>query len=238
MTALAPMLVRTAAALLLIAGTPLMAQETPAATPATGTTSPETAPQSPVAAPAVPAAAPVPAPIPAPATTRIAIQTSMGTIVLALEKQRAPVTTAYFLKYVDQKRLDGTTFYRANKLDPEGKYGLIQGGVLSDPKRLLPPVAHEPTSKTGLSHTEGTISLARLAPGTATANFFIIIGDLVALDAKPGDPGFAAFGKVVEGMDVVKRIQSAPVSPTKGDGPMKGQMIAAPVKIIGVRRLP
>nr|WP_310522970.1 peptidylprolyl isomerase [Polymorphobacter sp.] len=184
----------------------------------------------------------VPAPIvAAPATVRVALNTSEGTIVLALEKQRAPVTTAYFLRYVDQKRLDGTNFYRANRLDAAGKYGLIQGGVLSDPKRLLPPVAHEPTSTTGLTHSDGTISLARLAPGTATANFFIVVGDLPALDAAPagtkGDPGFAAFGRVVEGMDVVHRIMAAPTSPTAGDGAMKGQMIAVPVKIKSVRRV-
>lgn len=172
-----------------------------------------------------------------PAVVKVAIETEKGRIVVALEKERAPVTTAYFLRHVDQKRLDGTTFYRANKLNPEGTYGLIQGGVLSDPKRLLPPVAHEPTSKTGLTHSDGTISLARLAPGTATANFFIIIGDLVALDAQPGgDPGFAAFGKVVEGMDVVKAIMAVPVG--GGTGAMAGQMIVAPVKIVSVRRLP
>lgn len=178
-----------------------------------------------------------PPPVTPPAVVKVAITTPEGVIVVALEKERAPVTTAYFLKHVDQKRLDGTTFYRANKLNAEGTYGLIQGGVLGDPKRLLPPVAHEPTSATGLSHTEGTISLARLAPGTATANFFIIVGDLVALDAVPGgDPGFAAFGKVVEGMDVVKKIMAAPTSATLGTGAMKGQMIAAPVKISSVRR--
>jgi len=102
---------------------------------------------------------------------------------------------------------------------------------------VLPPVAHEPTSKTGLTHSDGTISLARLAPGTATADFFIVVGDLVALDAKAGgDPGFAAFGKVVEGLDVVKRIQAGTISATAGDGAMKGQMLATPVKILTVRR--
>lgn len=189
-------------------------------------------------APVAPAAPAVPTP-PAPATVKIAMLTSKGRIVVALEKQRAPVTTANFLRYVDQKRLDGTTFYRANKLDPAGKYGLIQGGVKGDPKRLLPPVAHEPTSKTGLSHVDGTISLARLAPGTATADFFIVVGDLVSLDADPagGAPGFAAFGRVVEGMDVVHRILDAPVSATAGGPAMKGQMIAAPVMIESVRRV-
>jgi peptidyl-prolyl cis-trans isomerase A (cyclophilin A) len=209
-------MIRLLAILLLAAATPALAQ-----------------PAGAVPLPVVPPAASVVAP----ATVRVAMATALGTIVLALEMQRAPVTTAYFLRYVDQKRLDGTSFYRANRLDPAGRYGLIQGGVRGDRKRVLAPVAHEPTSKTGLSHTDGTISLARLAPGTATADFFIVIGDLVALDAAPGgDPGFAAFGKVVEGMDVVRKIQSAPVSATAGDGAMRGQMIEAPVRIMTVRR--
>ncbi len=179
---------------------------------------------------------------PVPALVRVAIKTGLGDIVLALEKERAPLTTANFLRYVDQKRLDGTHFYRAMKIGTDGAYGLIQGGVLSNPKRVLPPVAHETTTKTGLSHVDGTVSMARLAPGTAAGDFFITIGALTALDAQPGQPGdnqgFAAFGRVVEGMDVVKRIQFAPISDTEGKGVMKGQIIAAPVPIISVRRLP
>lgn len=178
-------------------------------------------------------------PVPAAATVRVVIATALGPVVLALEKQRAPLTTAYFLKYVDGKRLDGSSFYRALKLVPDGSAGLVQGGVL-DPKKLLPPVAHESTTKTGLTHTEGAISLARGAPGTATCNFFIIVGNLSNLDAQPackGDPdGYAVFGRVVEGMDVVRRILGAPVSATKGAGIMKGQMIAAPIRIVSARR--
>ena len=99
--------------------------------------------------------------------------TSLGTIVVAVETERAPVTAANFLRYVDAKRFDGTTFYRAMKLGKDGEYGLIQGGVRGDPKRALPPIAHEPTSKTGLTHDEGAISMARTTPGTATGDFFI-----------------------------------------------------------------
>jgi peptidyl-prolyl cis-trans isomerase A (cyclophilin A) len=165
--------------------------------------------------------------------------TSEGPITLALEKERAPLTTANFLRYVDQKRLDGVTFYRAMKLGAEA--GLIQGGPQGDPKRILKPVPHEPTTTTGLSHVDGTISLARFAPGTATADFFITVGPVLSLDANPaaaGDvAGFAAFGHVVEGMDVVKRILAAPTSATAGVGVMKGQMIAAPVKVLTVRRV-
>ncbi len=175
---------------------------------------------------------------PRPATIRVSLQTSEGPIVLELEKERAPVTTANFLRYVDQKRLDGTSFYRATKV-ADG-YGLIQGGVRNDPKRVLPPIAHEPTSKTGLSHVDGAISMARAAPGSASADFFIMIGAIPSMDADPAQPGdnlgFAVFGRVVEGMDVVRHILDAPTSPTEGEGAMKGQMIAAPVRIIMARR--
>jgi peptidyl-prolyl cis-trans isomerase A (cyclophilin A) len=187
--------------------------------------------------PAAPATA-VPAAVPA-ATVSIVMTTSEGPITLALEKERAPLTTANFLRYVDQKRLDGVTFYRAMTLGADA--GLIQGGPQGEVKRLLPPVKHEPTTQTGLSHVDGTISLARFAPGSATADFFITVGPVLSLDANPagsGDTaGFAAFGHVVEGMDVVKRILVAPTSPTAGVGVMKGQMIAAPVKILTVRRV-
>jgi peptidyl-prolyl cis-trans isomerase A (cyclophilin A) len=183
--------------------------------------------------------APPSSPASAPATVSIVMTTSEGPITLALEKERAPLTTANFLRYVDQKRLDGVTFYRAMKLGAEA--GLIQGGPQGDPKRILKPVPHEPTTTTGLSHVDGTISLARFAPGTATADFFITVGPVLSLDANPagsGDTaGFAAFGHVVEGIDVVKRILAAPTSPTAGVGVMKGQMIAAPVKILTVRRV-
>ncbi|WP_184069537.1 peptidylprolyl isomerase [Sphingosinicella soli] len=192
---------------------------------------------------ATPAEAP-PAPPSAPEkvyeTVRVAITTSEGPIVLALEKERAPLTTANFLRYVDQKRMDGTAFYRAMKLSDDGSYGLIQGGTQGNPKKVLPKVAHEPTTKTGLSHTDGAISMARGAPGSADGDFFITVGALDSLNAdlsKPGDNlGFAVFGRVVEGMDTVRRIMNAPTSPTLGAGVMKGQMIAAPVRILTARR--
>lgn len=206
--------------LLALAPLPALAQAVPDAAPA-------------IAAP--PAAAPIAE------LVRVTLTTPLGPIVLGLDRAHAPVTTAYFLKYVDQRRLDGSTFYRAYRISPDGNLGLVQGGVL-DPKKLLPPVAHEPTSKTGLSHTEGAVSLARLAPGTATANFFIILGDLTSLDAQPpgkGDPdGYAVFGRVVEGMDVVRRILAAPTSQTKGEGSMRGQIIDVPVPITSARRTP
>jgi peptidyl-prolyl cis-trans isomerase A (cyclophilin A) len=173
-----------------------------------------------------------------PASVKVVLKTSLGDIVLAVETERAPITVANFLRYVDQKRLDGSEFYRSVAVSDDGQYGLIQGGLRGNPKRVLKPVAHEPTSLTGLSHVNGAISMARADPGTATADFFIVIGDLISLDAQPngGDPGYAVFGRVVDGMDVVHAIFGQPRSSTTGEGVMRGQMLAMPVKILTARR--
>jgi len=139
---------------------------------------------------------------------------------------------------VDQRRLDGSEFYRSMAVGEDGQSGLIQGGLRGNPKRVLKPIAHEPTTLTGLSHVNGAISMARAAPGTATADFFIVIGDLVSLDAQPngGDPGYAVFGHVVDGLDVIHVIFGQPRSSAAGEGVMKGQMLAKPVKILTARR--
>lgn len=184
----------------------------------------------------VPAATPVPAP--APATVRVALTTALGRIVLELEKGRAPITTATFLRYVDGRRLDGITFYRTVRVQPD--FGFIQFGVQNAPKRVLPPIRHEPTTVTGVHHTDGAISIARLAPGTASGDFTISVGDQrPSLDADPGRPGdnlgYAAFGRVVEGMDVVKRILDQPVA---AGGYFPGEQILAPVKVLTARRVP
>ena len=165
---------------------------------------------------------------------RVTITTGEGPIVLALDRTHAPVTVANFLRYVDGKRLDGSVFYRAMRLGDGA--GLVQFGTRNDPKRTLPGIAHEPTGKTGLSHTDGAISMAMAKPGTAAGDFFIIVGNVVTLDANPTDPGFAVFGHVVEGMDLVRRILAAPTSPTRGEGVMKGQMLEPTIKVPSVRR--
>ena len=187
----------------------------------------------PPTAPAAPAPAPAPVKL-----VRVALTTSVGVITLALDETHAPITTANFLRYVDGKRLDGTNFYRTMKME-EG-LGLIQGGV-RDPGKLYPPIAHEPTTQTGLSHDDGAISMARNAPGTATADFFIILRGMHSLDAHPeeaGDnTGFAVFGHVVEGMDVVKKIHDSATSPTEGEGVMRGQMLAPKIQIISAKRV-
>ncbi len=175
-------------------------------------------------------------PAPAPAVQQVSLKTAKGEIVLALEIERAPITSKNFLKYVDQKRLDGANFYRAMQITPE--LGIIQGG---DNSRALPGCKHEPTSVTGLSHTDGVISLARGKPGTAQGDFFICLGDMSDFDAGQDGTddklGFAAFGHVSQGMDVVRTIFNAPTSKTRGVGAMKGQMLSPPVKILTARRI-
>ena len=112
----------------------------------------------------------------------------------------------------------------------------MQGGIRTDVQRTLPPVAHEPTSMTGIRHLDATISMARGgAPGSAMGNFFITVGATPFMDANGAYPGYAAFGHVVAGMDVVKRILALPTS--GGTGAMKGQMIEKPVTIVRARRL-
>lgn len=176
---------------------------------------------------------------PPPADVRVALETEAGRIVVLVHLDKAPVTATNFLRYVDQKRFDGTLFYRGVGA-PD--YGFVQGGAQNDPKRILPPIRHEPTTETGLAHDDGALSMARYAPGSATGDFFIVLGKMPGMDAHPdasGDnQGFAVFAHVVEGLDVVKAILAAPKSPTAGDGVMKGQMLDAPVKILVARRLP
>lgn len=184
----------------------------------------------------------VPTPAPPPATVLVNVDTGQGRIVIALEVGRAPITAGNFLRYVDQKRYDGATFFRASRAPGAVDYGLIQGGVQNDPAKVLKPIPHEPTTKTGLKHTDGALSIGRNAPGTATSDFFICVGDAPYLDADPSAPGdnlgFAAFGHVVEGMDVVRKILALP-TPGKANNPvMKGQILDPPVPIVRMRRAP
>ncbi|WP_231471781.1 peptidylprolyl isomerase [Novosphingobium sp. CECT 9465] len=198
----------------------------------------------PVQRPAVPAYA-KPSTAPLPDKVRIAMTTDAGPIVVEVDVKRAPASASNFVRYAETKRFDGTVFYRAMHLKwGEQPNGLIQAGTRGDPRRNLPPIAHEPTDQTGILHKAGTLSMARYAPGTATGDFSIMVSDQPGLDAQPDatDPeakaGYAAFGQVIEGMDVVKAIFAAPISETEGEGIMRGQILARPVRIITARRLP
>lgn len=178
-------------------------------------------------------------------TLDVVLETQKGDITIRLETERAPITAANFLRYVDEGRFDGTKFYRAMKLEREPMpNGLIQGGTQFDPKRILPGIAHEKTTETGLSHTNGAVSMAMLEPGTANGDFSIMLADQVGLDANPSSPepvwqnGYAVFGYVIEGMDVVSAIHAGKADPNKGEGHMVGQILADPVVITKARRAP
>ncbi len=178
----------------------------------------------------------LPASAPKPGHSRVAIETSLGTIIVATDDRRAPITSANFLTYVDDGRFDGVTFYRAARRKSDPKLGLIQGGIDTDARRSLPPIRHEPTTRTGIRHLDATLSMARPnRANSAMGNFFITIGPTPNMDARGDYIGYAAFGHVVAGMDVVKRILAVPTC--CGSGPMRGQMIVKPVRIIRAKRL-
>jgi len=184
------------------------------------------------------AAAPLPV-LAAGAKPRVVIQTDHGAIVIELENAKAPVTSANFLRYVDAHKYDGGTFYRASRTKGVKGAGSIQGGP-PDRVRRFAPIAHESTRTTGIKHRAGTISMARNAPGSATCDFFICASPMPYLDAHPGAPGdnqgFAAFGQVVQGLDIVKKILALPANGPAPYPAMKGQMLEPKVAITSMKR--
>jgi peptidyl-prolyl cis-trans isomerase A (cyclophilin A) len=163
----------------------------------------------------------------------VAIQTTAGTIVVRLDPARAPVTVSNFLHYVDAGTYNGATIYRTVRRasEPQSRIEVIQGGLNPQTANpMIKPIPLEPTSKTGLHNTDGTIAMARTAdPNSATTEFFIDIGDDRFLDAGgPLGPGYAAFGKVIRGMDVVHKIHRAPE---------RNEMLTPPIRIVKVSRV-
>src|SRR3954465_646728 len=194
---------------------------------------------SPPAASTASANAALPAP-PIGDLVRIRLETDAGPIMLELDHRHAPITTENFVHYVDQHRFDGTIFYRTSHTPHDAQHGFIQGGIRHNYRLLFPPIPLEPTSRTGLLHRDGTISMARTTPDSAMGDFVISIGAQPGMDAGPHAPGdhlgYATFGRVVEGMDVVRRIHASPTDPNTGSGSMRGEMLSAPVRIISARR--
>lgn len=171
-----------------------------------------------------------------PAVVRVRIVTPVGVIIVALDTRRAPGTTANFLKYVDDERFDGTRFYRAARSKKLPGTGFIQGGIQTDARRILPPFPFEPTTKTGLRHVDGAISMARgTDPRSAGGNWVICVGAAPQLDGREGYMGYAAFGRVIAGMAVARRILAVPTG--GGFDAMKGQMILRPIPILRVERI-
>lgn len=178
---------------------------------------------------------------------KVQMETSMGNIIVELYPDKAPITVANFLRYVDEKRYDGGKFYRVVRMDNQAtspvKIEVIQGGLQSDSTKMLPPIAQETTDKTGILHTDGAISMARGKPESGASEFFICINAQPELDfggkRNPDGQGFAAFGKVVKGMDVVRKIQQGETGqpgPTNAfSNPM--QLLIKPVIISSVQRV-
>jgi len=169
---------------------------------------------------------------------RVLMVTERGEIELSLDAARAPATVANFLRYVDREFYHGGVFHRT--VTPENqphnlvKIEVIQGGINPDwEDDDGPEISLERTRNTALRHLDGTISMARLGPDTATSDFFICVNNQPSLDfggpRNPDGQGFAAFGQVTRGMDVVRAIQAAP---------HEAQSLAPPIKILRVRRLP
>ena len=176
------------------------------------------------------------------ATVRTIMSTDLGDIEIDLYVDKAPISTANFLQLVDGGHLDGGTFYRVVSYENDKgspKIEVIQGG-LNVEEGPFPPIEHETTEQTGILHTDGVISMARGDVGTASTEFFIVIGDQPALDygevRNPDEQGFAAFGKVVSGMDVVRAINESPADGPSDSDYTKGQMLTEPVTIISVKR--
>jgi peptidyl-prolyl cis-trans isomerase A (cyclophilin A) len=178
-------------------------------------------------------------------TVRVRVQTELGDIVIEVDPIKAPNTTANFLKYVDAGHYDGGLFHRTVKMDnqPESpvKIEVIQAGV--NPARAkegFPAIALERTNVTGILHKDAVVSMARGGPDSATSGWFVCINDQPSLDfggaRNPDGQGFGAFGRVVSGMDVVRKIQAAPSSATRTTN-TEAQRLTPPIKIVKVARV-
>jgi len=170
---------------------------------------------------------------------KVLIGTSLGDIEVEVFQGKAPITSENFLRYVDDGLYDGTTFFRTvtmeNQPNSEVKIEVIQGGTVPKDRAYpstYPPIEHETTETTGLRHVDSAISMARMKPGTATSSFFICIGDQPELDyggnRNPDGQGFAVFGRVTGGIDVVGKIHKQP---------FEGQRLEPPIEILTVRRV-
>jgi len=169
----------------------------------------------------------------------VVVRTELGEIEMEIDSVHAPGTAANFLRYVDDGFYSNTRFHRTVKPDNQPanviKIEVIQAGAdsVARAQHGRPPIALERTSVTGLRHRDGTVSMARGGPDTATSDFFICIGDQPELDfggkRNADGQGFAAFGRVVRGMDVAKKIQQSPV---------EAQRLTPPIRILEITRVP
>jgi len=177
-------------------------------------------------------------------SVRIVMSTGEGDIEIELYVKKAPITSGNFLNLVDSGQLDGGSFYRVVTYDNDKgspKIEVIQGGRGDALEGEIDAIDHETTEQTGILHTDGVISMARGGVGTATSEFFIVIGDQPGLDygesRNPDRQGFAAFGKVARGMDVVRKIQGMQADGPSDSDYTRGQILTRPVIISTVRRV-
>lgn len=162
-----------------------------------------------------------------PSNPQVELQTPFGAVRIEVDSARAPRTAANFLRYVDEGRYDSASFYRVRREEAEVLMqqgtAIVQGGLwYGDTTKLLPPVPFESTAQTGLRHTEGVVSMARFGDvNGARGEFFVVIGDQPHLDYRSADSaGYAVFGRVVEGMDLIRDIQRLP---------LRGELLARPI---------
>lgn len=172
----------------------------------------------------------------------VTMTTEYGPVQIEVYPGRAPITAGNFLQYVDGGHFDGATIYRTVRYANDNgnpKIEVIQGGR-GDAEAPFPPVAHESTAVTGILHTDGVISMGRDSVGTASSDFFICIGDQPGLDfgevRNPDKQGFAAFGRVIDGMDVVRSIHQLPSDAPADSAYVEGQIIEKPAVIENIRR--
>ena len=168
---------------------------------------------------------------------RVALETDRGTILVEVYPQIAPLSAGDFLRHVDEGLFNAAGFYRVVR--PDNDHGapmisVVQGGVL-DMEAAPAGIAHETTASTGLRHVDGTLSIARGQPGTGSAAaFFIVLGDQPSLDfggmRNPDTQCFAAFGKVIDGMEVVREINAINADAPTDDDYVRGQILAEPVR--------
>lgn len=174
-------------------------------------------------------------PTPSKTLPKVVLETALGEITIEIDTVRAPLTAANFLRYVEAGIYDGGAFVRtlapANQPDHNVKVSLIHGSARKCAE-AYPPVHHEPTTVTGISHLNGVISMARVRPGSATSHFFLCVGDQPQLDfagrRNPDGEGYSAFGRLIDGWLVLKKIHMAPA---------EGQELTPPVQILRARRL-
>lgn len=183
-------------------------------------------------------------------TVRIVFETAMGEVEVELYPERAPLSVAQFLRYVDGAHYDGASFYRATRTAAGHSFDIVQGGRSRMPMLTgedppgdppFPPIAHETTHDTGMRNERGVLAYARREPGTANSEFFFNLGDSSILNTDEGGPdrdgfGYATFGRVVRGIEVLDGIQQLPTDAPTDNEVVQGQILNEPVGILTIRR--